>query len=62
MDTVKIPSFITNVTRQADADRLLERQWRLKAQRKQRGELHWLDDESEPGAWAKELKRRGIVE
>lgn len=60
MNTIKIPNWITNTSRQCDADKLLERQWRLKAQRKQRVDLHWLDDQSEPGSWAKELERQGV--
>ena len=56
----KIPRYLTNVVRQGDADRLLERKWRARVEMRRKGALHWLDDESEPGSWAKEIERRGI--
>ena len=59
-DTIKIPQHLTNVVRQCDADRLLERQWRARVEMRRKGTLRWLDTESDPGAWAREMKYRGL--
>lgn len=58
--TLRIPRHIIDVVDQDAADDLLERQWRKRiALKKSQRQLEWLDKESEPGSWAKEMRRRG---
>jgi len=59
--TMHVPTWITNVTPQGEADRLLEKIWRARAEMRQRkARCLWIDSDSEPGAWARELKARGV--